>query len=120
MGRGRRAKLVGVEARAVAGAGGVAVGRLVDALLADGDAHGERRHAEEGGRPRGGRLDRRHPHDARAEAEQARAVLDAGQDIVVDGGLTTYMSPFAREDAREKMQIRWRELEDWIEEHKSN
>jgi hypothetical protein len=40
-----------------------------------------------------------------------------GQNIVVDGGLTTYLSPFAPKGAREKEADAAVEIEDWIAAH---
>ncbi len=42
-----------------------------------------------------------------------------GQNIVVDGGLTTYLSPYAPEGAREKVQPSTDKIRSWIEEHKA-
>ena len=41
-----------------------------------------------------------------------------GQNIVIDGGLTTYLSPFASDKARERVKDSWQEIHDWIEAHK--
>jgi NAD(P)-dependent dehydrogenase (short-subunit alcohol dehydrogenase family) len=41
-----------------------------------------------------------------------------GQNIVVDGGLTTYLSPFARAGSREKMKASYEEIGKWIEAHR--
>lgn len=41
-----------------------------------------------------------------------------GQNIVVDGGVTTHLSPYALEGAREKMQVSMEKVRAWIEEHK--
>jgi len=40
------------------------------------------------------------------------------QNIVVDGGLTTYMSPYAPEGSREKVKASDGEIRAWIEAHK--
>ena len=40
-----------------------------------------------------------------------------GQNIVVDGGLTTYLSAFAPEEARQKKTAAAKEIEDWIAAH---
>jgi NAD(P)-dependent dehydrogenase (short-subunit alcohol dehydrogenase family) len=50
-------------------------------------------------------------------ANESRFVT--GQNIVVDGGLTTYLSPYAREGSREKLEQSAREVSDWIEEHEA-
>jgi len=49
-------------------------------------------------------------------SEESRFVT--GQNIVVDGGLTTYLSPFASENARKNVDVSWREIREWIEAHK--
>lgn len=41
-----------------------------------------------------------------------------GQNITVDGGLTTYMAERPRADLREKQARRQRELEEWMETHR--
>lgn len=48
-------------------------------------------------------------------ADESRFVT--GQNIVVDGGLTTYLSAHASENAREKGQGSRKEMRDWIEAH---
>ena len=45
-------------------------------------------------------------------SDEARFVT--GQNIVVDGGLTTYLSPYAPEGAREKSAASQQEMEDWL------
>ncbi len=45
-------------------------------------------------------------------ADESRFVT--GQNIVVDGGLTTYLSPFARDESRAQMEVAQREMEEWI------
>ena len=50
-------------------------------------------------------------------SDEARFVT--GQNIVVDGGLTTYMSPYPLEEMRQKMQERRQEMEAWVEGHKA-
>ena len=40
-----------------------------------------------------------------------------GQNITVDGGLTTYLSGYASKNAREKMQTSREEMQAWIETH---
>jgi NAD(P)-dependent dehydrogenase (short-subunit alcohol dehydrogenase family) len=42
-----------------------------------------------------------------------------GQRFVVDGGLTTYMSSFAPEGAREKARPARERIEAWMETHKT-
>ena len=48
-------------------------------------------------------------------SEESRFVT--GQNIVVDGGLTTYLSPFAPKDARQRETDATKEIEDWIAAH---
>ena len=48
-------------------------------------------------------------------ADESRFVT--GQNIVVDGGLTTYLSPFARDGSREQLEETRREMEEWIAAH---
>ena len=43
-----------------------------------------------------------------------------GQNIVVDGGLTSTMSPYAMEGAREKMREAESRMEAWVEKRKGN
>ena len=50
-------------------------------------------------------------------SDEARFVT--GQNIVVDGGLTTYMSPYPLDEMRQKMQERRQEMEAWVEGHKA-
>jgi NAD(P)-dependent dehydrogenase (short-subunit alcohol dehydrogenase family) len=50
-------------------------------------------------------------------SEESRFVT--GQNIVVDGGLTTYLSGFAKEGAREKVWAAEEEMRKWFEEHKA-
>ena len=49
-------------------------------------------------------------------ADESRFVT--GQNIVVDGGLTTYLSGFASENAREHGEISWKGIREWVEAHK--
>jgi NAD(P)-dependent dehydrogenase (short-subunit alcohol dehydrogenase family) len=48
-------------------------------------------------------------------ADESRFVT--GQNIVVDGGLTTYLSGYASDGARQKGQPGWQELRAWVEAH---
>jgi NAD(P)-dependent dehydrogenase (short-subunit alcohol dehydrogenase family) len=48
-------------------------------------------------------------------ADESRFVT--GQNIVVDGGLTTYLSGFASENARKKVDATYEEIKDWVEAH---
>lgn len=49
-------------------------------------------------------------------SEEARFVT--GQNIVVDGGLTTYLSGHASENARQQGSVSpWREIREWVEAH---
>jgi len=48
-------------------------------------------------------------------ADESRFVT--GQNIVVDGGLTTYLSGFASENARKVGHSSWEEMRAWIEAH---
>jgi len=41
-----------------------------------------------------------------------------GQNIVVDGGLTTYLAASPRDDLREKYETHLRELREWMEAHR--
>ena len=50
-------------------------------------------------------------------SEESRFVT--GQNMVVDGGLTTYLSPHAPKGAREKVQASIYKIQTWIEEHKA-
>jgi hypothetical protein len=49
-------------------------------------------------------------------ADESRFIT--GQNIVVDGGLTTYLSGFASENARKKVDATFEEIKDWVEVHK--
>lgn len=42
-----------------------------------------------------------------------------GQNIVIDGGLTTYLSPFASENAQKAVRAPWEEIRAWIEAHQA-
>jgi NAD(P)-dependent dehydrogenase (short-subunit alcohol dehydrogenase family) len=48
-------------------------------------------------------------------ADESRFVT--GQNIVVDGGLTTYLSGYASDRARQQGQPGWEEIRAWIEAH---
>jgi hypothetical protein len=51
-------------------------------------------------------------------ADESRFVT--GQNIVVDGGLTTYLSGFASEKAQKMRQTSsWEEIREWVEAHKA-
>ena len=51
-------------------------------------------------------------------SDEARFVT--GQNIVVDGGLTTHLSPFASENARRRNADPWDEIVAWIKAHKKS
>lgn len=48
-------------------------------------------------------------------ADESRFVT--GQNIVVDGGLTTYLSPFARDASQQQMEETQQQMEEWIAAH---